>query len=275
MSVAELVWNCTDEEYHADRTHLTSTMVRTFMESIPKYHGTYVTGELSKEEETDAIVLGSAVHCMVLYGWDKFKDTYAVSPECDRRTTAGKATYAAFLADSEGKIPLLSWQYAKCCKIADAIKAHPVADRMMHQWEGQNELAVRWEDPIYGIQCKCKFDRLINAGSVVDLKTSRRPYPQSYPYEVRDKRYHVQAAFYLMGRDQLIGESTEPYYHVVVDNEPPHEVVVYQFPTQAIEDGTKLIRVAMSELSDCIDTGKWESRYPDIEELYWRDNGRY
>lgn len=265
-----LIWQCSDEEYHADKTHLTSTMIRTFCESVPKYYKTYVTGELTKDGDSDAIALGSAVHCMVLYGWERFKDLYAVAPVCDRRTKAGKATYEAFLAESKGKSPISLAQYNKCCAIADAVRNHRVANKLLHEFEGQNELAVRWEDPIYGIQCKCKFDRILSVGAVADLKTTRRPYPFQYHYEVRDHRYHVQAAFYLMGREQLIGESTEPYYHVAVDNEPPYEVVVYMFPPEAIEEGERIIRVAMSELANCIDTGVWESRYPDIETLYWR-----
>lgn len=53
-------------------------------------------------EQSKALLFGIALHSYVLEP-EKFKEEYAIIPNCDKRTKAGKETYRQFLAENEGK----------------------------------------------------------------------------------------------------------------------------------------------------------------------------
>lgn len=50
--------------------------------------------------ETPALRIGKATHSLALEGREAFAAAFAVAPECDRRTTVGKALWADFTAAS-------------------------------------------------------------------------------------------------------------------------------------------------------------------------------
>ena len=53
-------------------------------------------------EDTKAMQLGRAVHAAILTP-TAYKRDFAVTPDIDRRTKAGKEAYEAFCAEAEGK----------------------------------------------------------------------------------------------------------------------------------------------------------------------------
>ena len=74
------------------------------------------------------MVFGTAVHVATLEA-EAFPDRYHVMPKVDRRTTIGKAAYAAALNEAEGKVVLpetgkFSYEYA--CQMGQSL--HEPAD---------------------------------------------------------------------------------------------------------------------------------------------------
>ena len=85
----------------------------------------YKTAKAIPPKETDAMRLGTAVHCAVLEP-DRFEKEYAAAPEAiDRRTKAGKAHWAEL--EATGKV-VLSGEDAQMVRgMADSVRRHPTA----------------------------------------------------------------------------------------------------------------------------------------------------
>jgi len=74
----------------------------------PKHYMDYISKP--KTPPTDAMKLGSAVHCMILTP-ELFNDQFAVAPEINKRTNAGKEEWALFASQNEGKDILANDDY--------------------------------------------------------------------------------------------------------------------------------------------------------------------
>ena len=82
---------------------LSYSSIKQFAKS-PNHFLQYINRE---QETTPAMIKGSAFHVLTLEP-DKFLDQYAIAPKVDRRTKAGKETWANFSSENEGKQILTS-----------------------------------------------------------------------------------------------------------------------------------------------------------------------
>src|SRR4029077_11274383 len=75
------------------------------------------------EKPTEALLIGRALDCAMLDG--TFEREFAVGPDVDRRTTAGKAHWAAFKAANKEKTILTADQGATVSAMAEALHKAP------------------------------------------------------------------------------------------------------------------------------------------------------
>ena len=95
------------------------------------------------EEPTPALVFGALVHKLVLEP-ETFEDEYAVAPDCDKRTKAGKEEWQAFVDKAGEKTVVTAADYEKAKEMADKVKKAPlVADLLDGQHEGARVAQVR------------------------------------------------------------------------------------------------------------------------------------
>ena len=137
----------------------------------------YKTAKASPHEETDAMRLGTAVHCAILEP-ERIDTEYVVAPEgSDRRTKTGKAQWAEL--EATGKT-ILSREEARIVQgISESVRKHPTASRLFTG--GLVEQSCYWDQTVYyadtsaEVLCKCRPDYIkdISGGYVVvDLKTT-------------------------------------------------------------------------------------------------------
>lgn len=253
-------WPCTNHEYHADKTYLSASGLKCFLKSIPEYYGRYVTGEIPQDTQTPSMILGSALHCLVLEGPEAFDAQYIVPPKCDRRTKEGKAMFEEFARSHAGKTFLTEDQLTAVKGMDHSIRMNSAAWTKILDCT-HREYSIRYECDITGIQCKTRFDGLSDSGTFIDLKTTSDPSPDAFVRQSVNLGYDIQAAFYVRARDAFIGPVREPVYHIVVGTSPPYDCIVYRMQPEVLALGMAKITAGMVRLARCIDTDDWSGEY--------------
>lgn len=251
-------WDVTDEQYHADTRFVGNSMLKTFSESVLRYHAKYVAKTL-REEPSDALRLGSAFHAMVL---QPQKNLVAVGPKVDRRTKDGKCMWLLFEQDNIGRIKVTLDEYETLSAMAEAIRGNPTTKDLINT-DGMAEAAIRWQDESSGLWCKSKFD-LVTSDFILDLKTIDRL--ENWPKHVANFGYHRQQAFYQSGDEHVSRhyghhDKTKEFVFVVVEKEPPHEAAAFVLTDDAVGQGRTENLDAMLELVSRMKHDNWKSRY--------------
>lgn len=257
------VWECTNDEYHADTSKIGSTMLKTVLRSPKEYRMRYVDDTWPEEGDKDALILGSALHCRVLEP-DKFDSLFCVRPEgIDGRTKAGKERLAEFRLGAMGKTELTDKMYDKAVAMADAI----LAVSYIRPWieEGIKEQAIVWAEDGFDFECKCKPDIFLprpdnDSDLILDIKTAADPTPECFESgspsnPIRKFGYDLQAAHYSWGQAAQTGRLCA-FGLIVVGKAQPHDVFVYSI-TDFIECGDAKRRRAMALIRDGEEAG-WQ-----------------
>jgi len=163
---------------------------------------------------------------------------------------------------AEGKVPLRPSDYAAAEAMVKAVKAHPIAGKLLAS--GKPERTLIWNDPATGVMCRAKVDWLRWAG-IADLKTAEAADTESVSKASYNHGHAIQAPFYLRGFRQLFPRGPEPYFvHIAVEKAPPYLVHVTQLTERAIAWGDRQVSQALEIYRDCTAAGEWPG-YPTDE----------
>ncbi len=193
-----------------------------------------------------AMELGTAVHDLVL----EKKQTFFVASACDRRTTAGKAEWAAFCKDNIGKLVVNEEEGAAILGASEA------ASRLLEKVKIKDtELSMWWDRS--GIQCRGRVDLVgeLNGESVLlDLKTVTRI--SNFDRSFFDLRYDVQAEWYRHGYSKLTGTPTS-FVFLAVDMEAPH-LCQFVFPSsEVLQHAYQAIEDDLAQWKICTELDVW------------------
>lgn len=160
--------------------------------------------QLANPERTPAMALGSALHAAVLEPVDFFQ-RYAVAPECDRRTTAGKATWADFLARNAGREPLKQEDFEVVEGMRDGLIRHADCKLWLDLCASREVVLV---GELEGLQAKAKIDAVtLGHGYFCDIKSiGKAATMAACQYACEDSGYFLQCAFY---RRMLVAAGVE------------------------------------------------------------------
>lgn len=251
-------WTPTAREYHADLSAWSSSMLRTFRRSPALAEARYVTRRLLGDDATGSQRLGSAVNVLLLQ--PELEQRLLLVADADTRSsTAFRRTRRH--APREALVLTIP-EYDQAVAIARAVREGrsemaALARVYLLELPGYAEYAFRWTDET-GVPCKAMVDRLVEhpAGPVkVELKTDQDPL-DAFSATATKWGYHCQSAFNARGLRAALG--IEPMERiVVVRNEPPHEVVVYEPDAEWLEAGAATVAADLERLAYCLATGEW------------------
>jgi len=261
-SAAPALWTCTNAEYHADTERVSRSMAETYRKSPRLYHGRYVSRTIPPPEPTPALRLGSAFHSLTLEP-STYDGLYFVAPKCDRRTKAGKAEWAAAMAEAGTRTLVKQDEAEQVQAWRDAVMANPHA-RTLIECDGLTEQSLQWRDPQTGLALKARTDKLINV-LIVDLKSAAEVAPARWIRSCVSFGYHRQAAWYIDGVQALTGEQAGMVF-LVVGKEPPHEVATYELDGDALLLGRGENSRTLRELADRYERDEWTADY-ELEPL--------
>lgn len=247
-------WEVGLGEYHADRQCVSSTSLELFRESRQEYHAVFVAGSRSPRVPSWEMRLGSALHALVLQP-DEFDSLVAVEPKWGRKKDEQEAK-AEWREANSGKITIDNDDLWRLRSMQRSLSGCKPAAALLEA-KGTNEQAFRWEES--GVWCKCCYDRLLECGIDVNLKTAARPEPEAWGRHAGDFGYHRQAALYRLAKERYI--SDEPTYHVVVGSDWPHAVGVYRLDAKALADGYEEVWETLEALKQCRQENCWLERW--------------
>ncbi len=249
------------DEYHADRTSLSSTGARKL---LPPSCPAKFKWDLDHEPPPrKTFEIGTAAHKMVLGEGPELVLVDAVRWD----STAVKAEVAAIRA--EGGVPLKPAEMDAVQAMAKALREHPLAAALFDPERGRPEQSLFWRDKATGVNCRSRLDWLPETDGgrilVADYKSAVNASTDAFERAVKDYRYDQQDEMYSDGIRQLgIAEDVQ-FLFVVQEKTPPYLINVIQLSPMWLlmaEDRNKRAREIYKH---CTETGNWPGYSTDVE----------
>ena len=198
---------------------------------------------------SDAADIGSAFHT----------ETLGVGQEVvviDAASWRGKeAQEAQQKARAEGKAPLLAKDVDTVKAMADAVRNHPTAARLLDQ-PGKAEISGFWRDEEWGVTRRCRVDYLTDSGINVDLKSTVSVARNDIARTCVNYGYDLSAAWY---EDVLrgLGVDLTATAFIFCEKTPPYRVRVVELSPEFIDRGRRLANRALEIYRDCVEADLW------------------
>jgi hypothetical protein len=231
---------------------------------LPPYAPAIYRWEQDNPVHTDAFDLGLAAHAVVLGDGAPI-----VVVDADGwRTNAAKQ--ARQEAREAGAIPLLADDHILVQEMAEAVRQHPLAAKLLEPGSGKAEQSLFWQDKETGVWCRCRADWLRHKVEgrrliVVDFKTARSAHPEKFAKSAMDYGYAMQASWYMDGV-RAVGLDDDPaFVFVIVEKDRPHLVSVVELDEPSLSVGMNLNRFARFIYRDCLQSNQWPGYSPEVE----------
>ncbi|GGQ83408.1 PD-(D/E)XK nuclease-like domain-containing protein [Streptomyces flaveolus] len=242
----------TAEEYHADRTSVSSSGLRALL--APGCPAQFKYDRDHPQPPKREFDLGHAAHLLVL----------GEGPDLDPLPFDNYTTKAAREARDEahsmGAVPLLTHEWEQVQAMADAIRRHPIAGPLFTPGSGRAELSIFWTDPATGVRCRVRPDwlkELPGLALAVDYKTCRDASPDAVSRAIRDHSYHQQDALYTDGIWAALQPEDVRFVFVFQSKRAPYLVTVRELAQQDRDIGRARNERALRIYADCEATGIW------------------
>lgn len=244
---------CTNEEYHSGPGISKSHLDKIAGGSPRHYWHHYLNPDRERSEPTPAMVLGSAIHSIILEP-DLFTSEYVANPGIDKRTKDGKAEWAAFQAEHKGKTILSDEDFQTCLAVRDAVHLHPVAAGLLTG--GEAEQSFYAIDPEHGELVKCRTDYL-SGDLIVDVKSTADASPDGFARSCANFRYPHQVAWYRDVMDAAFGEPPAHWVFMAVETKPPYAIGLYFAQPEDIARARLACRRDLQRIVDHKRSGQW------------------
>lgn len=216
--------------------------------------------------QTSAMVLGIAAHMAILEP-ERF-ESEVVTPPPDALASNGARRGKAWEAWRDAhadRVILTASEHAQCVAMAESVRAHPSAARLLDGVRA--EVPLTWRDEATGLACKGLVDALRPDGVLVDVKTTSKGVgPRAFSAHVARMGYHAQLAHYRAG---VLAEhgACPAVYIVAVESVAPYDVVVYEVDEDALYAGDEWRRELLARLAECMERDEWPGTSSGVERL--------
>jgi len=206
---------------------------------------------------TPAMILGSAVHAMIL-GDDHEVVALDVS---DFKTIAARQAKAAAL--DEGKYPLTIDQHEQATAMAKAVRENPDVKPLIAS--GKSEVSFFSEHEATGQPIRGRVDRVdVDACRIVDFKTSDSAYPEKFVRQAGRMNYHVSAANYGDAWGHHAGTAPWEVLFVVIERDYPYTCSVVKLGPSSLDLGRRAFTRGIHTYRQASMTGSWGTPWPGI-----------
>jgi PDDEXK-like domain of unknown function (DUF3799) len=166
------------------------------------------------------------------------------------------------LARAAGRVPVLIDTARQVADMAAALRADPLAARVLTKGSGDPEVSLFWHDPEHDVDRRGRVDWLRRADPngrliLVDYKTCESADPDALARAVVRLGYHQQAAWY---RDLVIGlglASSAPFLFVFQETTAPYLVNVVELDGETLTMGAERNARALRLFAECTASGVW------------------
>jgi hypothetical protein len=246
----------TNREYHSHAALSKSKLAQ--IGKTPAYFRWYMD---NPQPPTSDLIIGQAFHKLLLEP-ETFNNEFAILPELNRRTKAGKEEYDCFLIEiaAQGKSAITLDDYNTICGMRDSIKANKYATALISN--GTAEHSFYWTDELTKIECKCRPDyfRGINDRIyITDLKSCRSAAPDDIPREIVKYSYDLQSGMYTTGVSEVmqIPKENIDFIFIFVEKTAPYLINIVQADEFILQRGYEIFREYLGVYADCTTKGNW------------------
>jgi hypothetical protein len=250
------------DEYHADRTSISSSGLRALLPpGCPAQFKYDRDNPAAPKKEFD---LGHAAHKLVLGEGEEI----VVTEHDDWRTKAAREERNDIRA--AGAVPLLFHEGEQVTAMADAIRRHPIAGPLF-AGQGLAERSIYWTHPDTGVRLRVRPDWLMvrpDVTLIVDLKTAADASPDGFSKSIESYSYHQQGALYIDGVHAAgLAPEDARFLFVAQSKKPPYLVTVGELKDQDQEIGRARNERALRIYRECIDTDLWPDWTGPVTEI--------
>lgn len=266
---ANTLQGSSNAEYHANRTHLSSSQLKLLLKDPKEFHRLYILGEPEVREEKAAFTEGSFVHTLILEP-HKVTTDYAVFPGLRR---AG-AAYEEFKKEAGSKTIITVPQVARCERLFQAFQKHPMAVELISRGNAEESYVAE----IQGVACKARMDYIVPNSYIVDVKTTSMPSDKDlFSNTVREYGYDLSAALYKAIADKSLSNFGVEYGHMsatalitlaqhdfywLVLSKTDFQCHVYKASAKTMAIGTAQVAKALTLYNSCKMSGNWALEQP-------------
>lgn len=219
-----------NDEYHSHREYLSASQIKDLLDNP------YLYFYPQEREETRALVIGSAIHSLILEP-ENFFNEFAVAPEVNRRTVAGRDEYNDFVDANPDKAVLTKEEYDNCKACADSTLSIPEVQALLMNGVSEKSYFTTRD----GIKKKCRPDRWRDDKKVIiDVKSCNDSSVDGFKRDCAKFKYFVQAPYYV----DLLGASK--FIFLAVEKKPPYMVAFYELSAPDMDLGREFIAKAIN-----------------------------
>lgn len=248
----------TNAEYHADRTHLSSSALKELYKGPEHYYKKYILGEDNLDSNSPALALGTATHCAILEP-HLFADTVAVFDGKQRR---GKE-WELFLQNNQSKTIITSAQLRQMHLMIKGLNNNRAALDLLQGCKFEHTLMSQYSE----VPVKCRCDGInIEKNYIIDIKTTGYASTTEAFREVLELRdYDLSASLYMdIAEYNYIG----PFdFYFVVLSKLDFQCRVYKTSDKTRFGGINKVSSAIDTYKKCKLTNNWEPVIMNITEV--------
>lgn len=211
---------------------------------------------ITSQDDTDnpAFKIGRALH-MAVFQPMVYENLWAVAPECDRRTTAGKLIWNSFQAENIGKEVLTSQEADLILNMANTVKANQFFKDIVTP-NNLNECGVYTN--LWGSNIKCRLDTFDPLDNVIfDLKSIKvPPTAKAMRHEIFSRGYHIQSALYKEAV-YAITKKMPKFIFGFIEKNKPHSINFATIGQTYHHSACVQIQTALCRYENCKAQNKW------------------
>lgn len=240
---------CDNATYHADKTHLSSSVIKTLYKSLELYHKEYILGLKPEFKNKSALEEGSLAHSLLL----EPELTEQEFTYWDGWTKRG-AEWDAFIADSQpGKTIISAPQKNRVDRLVAACKALPEAIELLQGGEAEQTICNTLKD----IDIKVRFDYInVEKGYIADVKTTGYSSDlDSFRVQAEGLMYDLSAALYCKIAEIHYGKKFDFYF--IVLSKKDFTCDVYKCSQAFMVEGMRKINIGLEKYKKALASGLW------------------
>ncbi len=208
----------------------------------------YLDPDRKAEAPSDALKLGTLVHCLTLNPHD-FDNEFLVA-DYERRSKAGKARYAEL--NQYGLTVIKPAELERAQAIADALQYDNDARKLLRY--GRKERTIVKPRAAGLLPLKARLDIHNEAKrQVIELKTTRDS--ATIQKTIADYHYLLSAAFY-----QDISQSHSVVF-IFVESAEPYRIEIFEPAYGQLDQGRELMAIKLQQFDECWLANHWPALF--------------
>lgn len=242
----------TNAEYHANRSHLSSSNLKMILKDIAQFKREWLDGIKEPEKDQSYFVEGTLTHSLILE--PETVPKYAIYPGLRK---AGNAWEEFKLQHAHRPIVSIT-QMQRAEKLYQAYAAMDVATSLIRNGLAEHSMLGN----IMGVDLKSRADYIVPGKYIVDVKTTSLPSGSEFFAEtINQYEYGLSAALYTELANQTYNAKHDFYWLVLSKDDG--QCHVYK-AVASLNTGLLLVHRAIAKYKQCLVSGLWTEEQPQL-----------